>query len=294
MIRRGWPLLCLCLLACRSHPSEEALGDLAVAEARWDDALVAYASAGRDPTVMAKRGNAALEAGRAGTAAVAWTAVAETDSGRREEAATGLARAAALAQRGGDMLALATAVRGLRKAAPGWPVGRLALSLRLEAFPASDDVLALSPAILAAAPARDVADEVLGRWAEGLRAAGQCEQAAPLYDALSRLADGEQAADASLAFAACRLRQGLAATEAAAFDSARAALGDAVNRDPDGVVGRRALVGLGDVHLRTGDLFAAQLAWRTAAASSAEPDSITDLALERLRAVSVADSTREP
>ncbi len=294
MSRCAWPLLVLVLAACGSHPDDEALGDLAAGQGRWSDALDAYNQAGSDVGLIAKRANAALEAGRPGTAAVAWAAVADGDTSRRAEAAVGLTRAAEAAKRRGDMLALATAIRGLRQFAPGWPVGRLALSLRLSAFPSTEDALALAPAILAASPARDVADSALARWAAAWRERGDCSRAAPLYNALARVTEGDAARDAELAFAACRLRQGLAATEAGAFDSARAALGDAVNTDPNGALGRRALIGLGDVHLQNGDLFAAQLAWRTAATSAAEPDSITDLALERLRAVSSTDSTREP
>lgn len=294
MIRRRSLLLLMVLAACGSHPDDELRGDLAAAEGRWADALEAYTRAGRDPQVMAKRANAALETGRAATAAVAWRTVAMGDSSRRAEAAVGLARAAGLAQRDGDMLALATAIRGLREVAPNWPVGRLALPLSLASFPATDDVLALAPALLSSAPTSDVADSAIDRWAAAWRTSGDCGRAAPLYLALASRVAGEAQHAALLSFAGCRLRQGLAAMEAGGFDSARAAFADAVNADPDGPAGRRALVGLGDVHLQAGDLFAAQLAWRTAATAAAEPDSITDLALGRLRALSSDDPTREP
>jgi hypothetical protein len=60
-------------------------------------------------------------------------------------------------------------------------------------------------------------------------------------------------------------------------------LEQAAGRAPDGPAGRRALVALGDLHLAAGDPFAAMLAWQSVAAAQAAPDSITALALERLR-----------
>lgn len=284
----AWRFAPLALLlgatACGGGVGDELLGDAATADGRWEAAVDAYAEAGREPQVVAKRAAAALEAGRPGAAALAWVEVARSDSTRRGEAAAGIARAALLAQRSGDMLSLATAVRGLQQVAPDWPLGRLALPLRLAAFPSDDDVLALVPAILAAAPARDVADEALTAYAAAWRRQGRCDRAAPLFATLAARLDGVAATEAAGAFAACRLRDGLAALDAGELDAAATALGEAVNRDPSGPTGRRALVALGDVHLRMGDVFAAQLAWRTAAAAASETDSITVLALERLRA----------
>jgi hypothetical protein len=279
---------------CGTRLDDEAVGDLAVAEGRWAEAVEAYGRAGREPVVLAKRASAALEAGRPGAAALAWTELAERDSSRTGEAAVGLARSALMAQRDGDMLSLANAVRGLRTVAPGWPLGRLALPLRLAAFPSDEDVIMLAPAILAAAPSRDVADEVLGALAGAWRERDRCDRAAPILDALSRRLVGVAASTAASGYAACRLRTGLQAIEAGDWVAARGPLSEAVNRDPDGATGRRALVALGDVHFQMGDVFAAQLAWRTAASAALETDSITALALDRLRAAQATDSTGVP
>lgn len=280
--------------ACGSRPGDELLGDLAVADGRWEAALESYTEAGSAPRILAKRATVALEAGRPGAAALAWAELARRDSSYAGEAAAGIARAAQLAQRDGDMLSLATAVRSLGEVAPAWPLGRLALPLRLAAFPSNEDVVALAPAILAAAPARDVADEALAALAAAWRQQGRCDRAAPLLDALSRRFEGTAAAEAAAGFAGCRLEAGLADLDAGELERARVALGEAVNRDPGGAAGRRALVALGDVHFQTGDVFAAQLAWRTAAAAAVEADSITALALDRLRAASASDSTGVP
>lgn len=293
-MRRVLPMVLAVLAACGDRLGDELLGDAAVAEGRWEAALAAYTEAGGEPRILAKRATAALEAGRPGAAALAWTELARRDSSFAGEAAAGLARAAAMAQRDGDMLSLATAVRGLGAVAPAWPLGRLALPLRLAAFPSAEDVVVLAPAIVAAAPARDVADEALVALAAAWRGQGRCDRAAPLLDALTRRLEGTAATEAAADFARCRLEAGLVALDAGELEQARLVLAEAVNRDPGGVAGRRALVALGDVHLLMGDLFAAQLAWRTAAAATAESDSITALALDRLRAASASDSTGVP
>ncbi len=293
MTRRLLALWALLAAGCGRGITDEQQGDLAMAQGRWADALDAYTRAAGPARVAAKRGDAALLADRPGSSALAWTAAARDDSTLRGEAAAGLARAAVAAQRAGDMLALSSAVLGLREVAPSWPVGRLALPLRLDAFPATEDVLALAPAVLAAAPGREVADAALGALAGAWRREGRCDRSVPIDDALSRRLDGEEAHQATLAVARCRLAQGLAATEADEFDSARVALGDAIDRDPDGVVGRRARVARGERRPQAVARFSARLARQTVAATRAEPDSITDLALDRLRAVA-ADSNREP
>lgn len=280
--------------ACGTRMSDELLGDAATADGRWGAAVEAYAEAGREPRIVAKRAAAALEAGRPGAAALAWVAVAGADTARRGEAAAGLARAALLAQRQGDMLSLATAVRGLQEVAPGWPLGRLALPLRLEAFPSDEDVIALVPAILAAAPARDVADDALVALAAAWRSRDRCDRASPILVSLGQRLDGAAATQAGASLAACQLELGLAALRDGDLETARGALSTAISRDPSGPSGRRALVALGDVHLLMGDVIAAQLAWRTAAAGAAEADSITALALDRLSAATTTDPTGVP
>jgi hypothetical protein len=204
-----------------------------------------------------------------------------------------LARTAQAAARANDALALAGAINGLREIAPNWPMGRLALSLRLATFPAREDILRLAPAVLAAGPARDVADAALLSWAAAAHEDGDCLAASGLYGAVERRGESDLVRQAAQGMAACGLATGLAALNDEDMVGAQRAFETAIQRDPNGESGRRALVGLGDVHLHMGDLFQAQIAWRTAASTGSLTDSITTLALERLRASEVADSAGE-
>lgn len=284
------PLLALLQVGCGPGPGPEQLADLAAADGRWGAAFEALAGAGSEPRILGKRAEAALQAGRLSTAADDWARLARFDSTRQGEAAVGLARVAAAAERQGDAPALSRAVVALRTVAPRWPVGRLALSLRVASGAPDADAPLLVPAILAAAPARDVADDALYALARSVEEREGCEAAVPLLGVVVRRAVEPLTAHAVRALAGCRLALGLRAL--ADGDTARAtvALEASVDLDPAGVAGRRALLTLGDVHLGRGDLFGAQLAWQAVATAPAEPDSITALALDRLQARPATDA----
>ena len=284
----------LAILACGRGLPDEAIGDAASAGGRWSEALAAWQEAGDEPRLLAKRADAALQLGRLNAAAVEYARLGRRDSTRSGEAAAGLARTAVAAARANDALALAGALNGLSEIAPMWPVGRLALSLRLSAFPASEDILRLAPAVLAAGPARDVADSALLTWAAAEHEAGDCLAASGLYGAVERRGDAALARPAARGIATCGLALGLAALADEDLGGAEARFEAAIQRDPSGDAGRRALVALGDVHLLLGDMFQAQMAWRTAASTGDLTDSITTLALDRLRASEVGDSAGEP
>ncbi|HRP09210.1 MAG TPA: tetratricopeptide repeat protein, partial [Gemmatimonadales bacterium] len=147
---------------------------------------------------------------------------------------------------------------------------------------------------LAAAPARDVADDALLRWAHAEHERGDCPAALGLYGAVERRGDDETLAAASQGVASCRTAVGILALEDREFSVALRSFEAAIKRDPEGPSGRRALVGLGDVHYQLGELYQAQLAWRTAASTAGAQDSITTLALERLRASEVVEEIPEP
>lgn len=281
------------LIACDRGRGDEALGDLAAADGRWSEAYDAWQQASDEPRVLAKRADAALNGGRLNAAAVEFTRLGTRDTSRRGEAAAGLARTAQAAARAGDALALAGAITGLRDIAPNWPMGRLALSLRLATFPAREDILRLAPAVLAAGPSRDVADSALLAWARAAHEDGDCLAASGLYGAVERRDDATLAQPAAMGIATCSLALGLAALGDQDVDAAQRAFEAAIQRDPSGAAGRRALVGLGDVHFQAGAIFQAQLAWRTAASTGSLTDSITTLALERLRASEPVDSAGE-
>jgi tetratricopeptide (TPR) repeat protein len=286
-------LVSLAVTACGSEKSEERLGDAAAAAGRWDAAYTHWQEAGDEVRVLAKRADAALRLGRHNAAAIEFARVGRRDSTRVGEAAAGLARTATAASQAGDGLAAATAVGALAEIAPDWPAGRLAMSVRLADFPAGEDVLRLAPAVLAAVPTREVANRGLLAWARAEHEAGRCGEALGLYRAVELRDDNALLSEAARGVASCSSRIGLELLEAGHNEAARKAFEDAVQRDPDGAAGRRALIGLGDVLLIDGDLFQAQLAWRTAASTGGQTDSITTLALERLRASEVVDSAGE-
>lgn len=286
-------LLTACTLGCGRGLADEALGDAAAAGGRWTEAYDAWQRAGDEPALLAKRADAALNAGRWNAAAMEFARLGRRDSARVGEAAAGLARTAAAAARADDALALASAINGLTEIAPAWPMGRLALSLRLATFPAREDILRLAPAVLAAGPSRTVADSALLAWAAAEHEDGDCLAASGLYGAVERRGDPLLARPAAKGYAACALSLGIAALADEEMASAQAAFEAAIQRDPAGDAGRRALVGLGDVHLEMGDLFQAQVAWRTAASTGGLTDSITTLALDRLRASEVVDTAGE-
>ena len=292
-MKRWGVALVLAAGGCGRGMADEALGDAAAAAGRWTEAYDAWQDAGDEPQLLAKRGDAALNAGRLNAAAVEFLRLGRRDTARVGEAAAGLARTAQAAARANDALALAGAINGLTEIAPNWPMGRLALSLRLATFPAREDILRLAPAVLAAGPARDVADSALLAWAEAEHEGGDCLAASGLYGAVERRGEPLLVRQAAQGIAACGLAGGLAALGDEDMTAAQVAFETAIQRDPNGDSGRRALVGLGDVHFHTGDLFQAQIAWRTAASTGSLTDSITTLALDRLRASEVVDSAGE-
>jgi tetratricopeptide (TPR) repeat protein len=293
VIRTGIGVLVL-LSACGAGPSAEAVADLSAAAGSWPAAFEALQGAGSEPRILGKRAEAALQSGKLSAATRDWIRLASYDSTRRGEAAVGLVRTAVAAERQGDRQVLAEAVIGLRRLAPEWPVGRLALSLRMESGAPSAEAEVLAPAVLAAAPSRDVADDALYALGRAEQELGDCASAEQLLGVVFRRASPTLAGHASRALADCRLRAGLIALSAGDTVLALNALESAVEQDPLGPSGRSALVALGDVHLQMGDPFAAELAWQTVATAAVAPDSITALALERLRARPATDSVGVP
>lgn len=263
----------------------ERLGDRAWANDRPADAIVAWRQAPRTARVLAKRAEAALVTGQLVLAAQLWIDLAAAAPDRAGEAAVGLARTAATAERQADGLALRQAILGLRAVAPAWPVGRLALGLRLDDDLAAADVTALAPVVLATSPGPTASATVLARLAEANRRLGRCDRAVPVFELVARRAEVAMTLEATVALAGCELALGLEAMAREDVPLARAWLERAAGRVPDAAPGRRALVALGDLHAAEGDPFAAMLTWQSVVATSVAPDSITALAAARLRSV---------
>ncbi|HET9065266.1 MAG TPA: hypothetical protein VFN22_05565 [Gemmatimonadales bacterium] len=293
MTRGGWSLLLLLVACARAH-DPETIADIAASEGRWQDAVDALTDAEPTPNVLAKRAEAAFQSGNLRGASVDFQRLAVAAPERAGEAAAGLARTAALAGRRSDQLALTTAVLGLREVAPDWPVGRLALNLRLAPGAPAAEVIDLVPAILAGSPANDVANQSLLALGLARLELEGCPTGAPVLDALAERVDGDLGRQVLDARAGCRLDEGMVALASGDTLAARRLLDATVAMDPAGTAGRRALITLGDVYLSEGDPFAAQIAWRTAAAAPAGSDTITALALERLRTMPGPSATGEP
>lgn len=290
------PIGLLLLAACTSRRNDpERIGDTAWHDGRWHDAAASYHTAPASPRMLAKSADAAFLAGERLEAIAAWSELGRVAPERAGEAAAGLARVAQAAEASGDALVLARAVLALHRLAPDWPLGRLAF--RLVAVPgiSPEDLVELLPVALASVSARSTADSVLLSLGAAEHNRRECRPAVPVLEAVLRRSRVEPSREAATALLAdCELTLGLAALNAEATGVAELWFDRAARRDPMGTIGRRALVGFGDARLRQGDPFSATLAWQEVASARGAADSITILALERLRILGSADSTVHP
>ncbi len=284
-------VMAMLVAACGTgQPDSEHLGDVAWHEARWSEAVADYKAAGNTPDLLAKEADAAYHGGMISEAAEAWTQLGLADTARAAEAAAGLVRAADLAEYSGDQAALALAILGLRKVAPGWPLGRLAVRLVHAPTLPPADLAEIIPAALATASNRATADPLLAALGHADRERGACDRAVPILDGLLHRNIGAATRDSAAAdLVWCELSLGLGALRTSRPGTAEAWFQRAAQHDPAGTVGRRAMVGYGDARLAEGDLAAAMTAWE--AAITANPtDSIAALARQRLAPPPVADS----
>jgi hypothetical protein len=286
------------LTACRSAGSDsERLGDAAWHEGRWVAAVSLYRTVAPATRVTAKLADAALLADSLLVAGAAWTRLGLAAPDRAGEAASGLARVAVAAERDDNPRALALAIAGLRQLEPGWPLGRLSLRLAHQPGPFDSLARAVIPAALAAAPGRLAADSLMLALGRAQRAAGDCQHAVPtLVSAAHRSASPGTRDSALSELGSCELAVGLLALGDNLPVVAEPWLDRVAHRDPLGPVGRRAMVAFGDARFAQGDSPAASLAWQAVAAAPVPPDSITALALERLRlgnSAAATDSTRQ-
>ena len=288
-------LLVLALAGCAfGRADREHLGDIAWHEAKWSDAIADYRAAGDSPRLTAKLADAAMQAGSLAESAQAWTKLGVDQPDRAGEAAAGLARVADLAERDGKLGAIATAIIGLRRVAPGWPLGRLGGRLgRVDDLPPGQ-LADLVPALLAATTERVTADTLLVRLAQADRVRGACDLAVPLLEAvLHRTTNAGLRDTATTTLGWCELGLGLTALQAERPGDAERWLDRAAGHDPLGAVGRRAMLGFGDARARQGDSIAARAAWRTVV-GGAPPDSLSQFALLRLAeppVVTTSDTT---
>ena len=291
-------LLLVTIAACGRHGDTERRGDAAYGEGNYGMALSEYRTAvAKDPDarVWAKVGAAALRTGNLEVASNAYLRLAAEDPTRAEEAAEGLEAVARAADRAGDTKRLETAVIGLGMIAPNRSIGRYALAVVRRAGAEPNDLVAVFPAAIAAAPDGDTVDSLLEVYAGALRETSGCDQALPLFQATVRrtraVALRSRAEDG---VAACSLTMGFRAEAAGQPDDAALWFAAAIQVDSVTPVGRRALVGYGDAQLRLGDTAAAAQAFEAVAADAVQSDSTMQMAQDRLEELRARGSTSVP
>lgn len=276
----------------------ERQADAAYAGGRFPEALAAYRDIGGGAPggrLWAKIGAASLRAGRLGEAADAFLHLAGEDPTRLREAAAGLDAVARAAERNGDRAALQEAVLGLQTILPdGVPV-RYALVLAQQAAAEPDELVLLLPGAIAAAGDPAAVDSLLLRYGRALQTTAGCGQALLQYRAvLRRTQDSALRAQASSSAGGCAFGLGQRAQSAGREEDAALWYAEAVRADTASVLGRRALVSLGDLRLRQGDTLAAALAYQSAVSASTGIDSIAQVASARLARIGVTFSPGEP
>jgi tetratricopeptide (TPR) repeat protein len=276
----------MALIGCGGAGDNERQGDAAYGEGNYNVALTAYrASVARDPDgrVWAKVGAAGLRTGNLEVASNAYLRLAAEDPTRVEEAAEGLEAVARAADRTADTKRLESAVIGLGMIAPNRSIGRYALAVVRRPGAEANDLVAVLPAAIAAAPDAETVDSLLEVYADALRETSGCDQALAVYQAAARRtrvpALRGRAEDG---IAACSVALGLRAEAAGHPEDAVLWFAAAIRVDSVTPVGRRALVGYGDAQLRLGDTAAAAQAFEVVANDAVQSDSTMQMAQDRL------------
>jgi len=289
-VTRGGLLLALLLAGCaRAAADHERLGDRAYQEGRYSQAMAEYRAAqksGGRARIWAKLGTAALHERDLGAAVEAFTQLEAADHSRSAEAAVGLERAARLAERAGDveMVNLAAAVRSLRIAAPGRPLGRFAMAPS-SGLPAME-ALGLLPGALASATDGRAVDSLLVAVGAAQRVTTDCEGASKtLKTVLRRTRDNALRKTAAQSMSVCAVRLGLDALAGQQPEAAERWFEEAVTAAGASPWGWRASVGLGDARLGQGDVLGAALAYQSVISAAGAPDSLVKMATEKLNAL---------
>jgi tetratricopeptide (TPR) repeat protein len=274
---------------CGQARDHERKGDQAYGQGNYSVALTEYraaVAADPDARVWAKVGAAALRTGSLEVATDAYLRLAAEDPTRAEEAAEGLEAVARGAERSRDTKRLETAVVGLGMIAPNRSIGRYALAVVRRPAAEANDLVAVLPAAIAAAPDAETVDSLLGVYAAALRETSGCDQALPVFQAtLRRTRDATLRTRAEDGVAGCSLALGLRAEAAGNSEDAALWFAAAIRVDSGTPVGRRALVGYGDARIRQGDTTAAAEAYRAVADDQVQSDSTMQMARDRLEEV---------
>ena len=282
------------LLGCTTA-SHERDGDVAYREYRFAEALQAYRRAADysdDPGVWAKLGAAALGSQDYREAVEAYRQLATLTPLRVEEATLGIDLVARAALEARDMEGVREAVFALNALAPARRVGRYALILVQSGELSGAEELRLIPAAVGAASDRPTADSLLAAYASALQMSVSCDRAIHVYRSVRRRTETGNPALANAIggeYASCALALGLAILEGTPW-TAEEFFREAISADSTSPVGRRSLVAFGDARVVQGDFLGGALAYQSSLDLAVVPDSIVDLAAERLNAIATAVS----
>lgn len=285
-------LIIALLLGC-SAASYEQQGDVAYREYRFAEALQAYRRAADrtdDSGIWAKLGAAALGSKDYREAVDAYRQLATLAPLRLEEAALGVELVARAALEDRDLASVREAVFALSALAPERRVGRYALTLVQSGQLSGDETLRMIPAAIGAATDRPVADSLLATYGWALREYVSCDQAIRVYRSVRRRTEtGNPALARAIGgeYASCALELGLTVAQATPW-TAEEFFREAISVDSTSPVGRRSLVAFGDARVVQGDFFGGALAYQAVLDLAVVPDSIADLAAERLNAIAAA------
>ena len=303
----GWralaavPLLLAAALAAAGcgRVDAERQADQIYAAGRYDEALAAYKDlADRAPggRLWAKIAATALRAGKLGEATDAYLHLAGEDPTRVRESVAGLEAVARAAERTDNRQALHEAVLGLQTLIPDGVPGRYALVLAQQPDAEPDELVLVLPGAIAAAPDQGTVDSLLLRYGQALQSTAGCGQALLQYRAVVRRSqDSSLRARAKASAGECAFGLGQRAQSAGRDDAAALWYAEAARADTASEVGRRALVGFGDLKLRHGDTLAAALAYQAVvSASPADGDSLSTLAAARLAQIGLIPPSDGP
>ncbi len=186
---RGWAAVALAVIACGGAGDRERLGDQAYGEAHYSEALTLYTAvlgSNPDARLWAKAGAAALHGGELQQASDAYIRLAAEDPSRVQEAAEGLEAVVRAADRRAASGPLQHALSGLQAIAPERVTGHYAMLLATRPGTENDELVALLPAAIAAAPEPAAVDSLLTLYGSALEATAGCGQALLQFRAVLR------------------------------------------------------------------------------------------------------------
>jgi len=191
-----------------------------------------------------------------------------------------------------DRSALASALTGLREAAPRRPLGRYVVLAALDAVDRGDTAaaVALLPVAAASAPDAARADSLLFVYGRALVRVRNCSTAVRVFEGVIRRQRAATVVEeAREGLGLCALVEGQRALEQGHPDDAEAWFRRATAPGASTDVVRAAFLGLGDVRMSQGDVPGAMESYQQALLGGTPGDTISQRAQEKLNALGKAE-----